>query len=290
MPGPPCVSRPLASAALLTGTANLPLTLKLGDLTGDWHRLSVGLPADGNSMMAMYTALFSGGASDVYYTKGDLVTVGTDQFLIAYHVPTPKLDLQALQHTGAQPPKVVKLTAATSVSLALLNLHTVSSLSDIRPFDLQQEIAESAAPSPFAGLRADAENADSDSNLKQIGLAVMQYVQDYDETLPPMTDAATVKKAIFPYIKSDDVFINPASHQPYLPNTSLSHRKLASINAPADMVLYYEATPAPDNTRRVLFLDGHVKRFAESEWPRLKSTSHIPNIPTPSELPPGESH
>ena len=32
--------------------------------------------------------------------------------------------------------------------------------------------------------------------------------------------------------------------------------------------IYYEASPAPDNTRALCFLDGHVKRVPEAEWPQ----------------------
>ncbi|MBV9851884.1 MAG: hypothetical protein JO250_19630 [Armatimonadetes bacterium] len=288
---PAVCQEPAGLRALLSGNAAVPLTIKLSDLNGDWRRVPVGLPADSGNMMAMYATLFSGGAGDVYYTKGDTVTVGVDQFLVAYHVPTPKIDFQALERSGGQPPKPVKLTPDTTLSLSLLNLHTVNSLSDIRPFDLQREIAESGAPSPLAGLMGARDDQNlgiqSLSNLKQLGLAVLQYTQDHDETLPPMQDAATVKKAIYPYVKSDAVFINPLSKQPYVPNTSLSHRKLASVSAPASLVLYYEATPAPDNTRAVLFMDGHVKRIPESQWLHLKAASHVPNTPTPSSLPSG---
>jgi len=51
------------------------------------------------------------------------------------------------------------------------------------------------------------------SNLRQIGLGIMQYVQDNDELLPLLDDpkrSATWKANIFPYIKSKTVFQCPA--------------------------------------------------------------------------------
>jgi len=92
-----------------------------------------------------------------------------------------------------------------------------------------------------------------------------------------MQSAAVTKKAIFPYVKSDDVFQYPMTHEPYLPNKSLSGRSLASFNSPSDMVAYYEAVPTPGGTRAVLFMDGHVKRIPESQWPALKAASHVPD-------------
>jgi prepilin-type processing-associated H-X9-DG protein len=44
----------------------------------------------------------------------------------------------------------------------------------------------------------------------------------------------------------------------------------------AQVVAFYEASPAPDGTRAVLFLDGHVQVIPETEWPRLKRASGLP--------------
>jgi prepilin-type processing-associated H-X9-DG protein len=42
------------------------------------------------------------------------------------------------------------------------------------------------------------------------------------------------------------------------------------------MALYYEAKPAPDNKRGVVFADGHAARIPEAEWLRVKKASRIP--------------
>jgi prepilin-type N-terminal cleavage/methylation domain-containing protein/prepilin-type processing-associated H-X9-DG protein len=77
----------------------------------------------------------------------------------------------------------------------------------------------------FAQARAKARQISCLSNMKQLGLGVMQYVQDYDETLPvsrhdaPMSfkdaNGATVNTTgywwltIQPYIKNMDVMVCP---------------------------------------------------------------------------------
>src|SRR5438874_1111355 len=48
-------------------------------------------------------------------------------------------------------------------------------------------------------------------NLKQLALAFRMYVQDYDDRLPPMTNPAVVKRALFPYAKSEAVFVHPTT-------------------------------------------------------------------------------
>jgi prepilin-type N-terminal cleavage/methylation domain-containing protein/prepilin-type processing-associated H-X9-DG protein len=65
----------------------------------------------------------------------------------------------------------------------------------------------------FARAREQARRASCASNLKQIGLAVMQYVQDYDETYPiayPYNTPVTMwYNVLDPYAKSKQVFICP---------------------------------------------------------------------------------
>ncbi|RYX82291.1 DUF1559 domain-containing protein [bacterium] len=78
----------------------------------------------------------------------------------------------------------------------------------------------------FARARENARRASCQSNLKQIGLGLMQYVQDYDETLPLTnfgqnganygtyrSDGVYYKwmDAIFPYIKSEQLFVCPSA-------------------------------------------------------------------------------
>jgi prepilin-type N-terminal cleavage/methylation domain-containing protein/prepilin-type processing-associated H-X9-DG protein len=77
----------------------------------------------------------------------------------------------------------------------------------------------------FARVRENARRASCQSNLKQIGLGIMQYTQDYDERLPAsghMTARAagntssldrygTWHQTIYPYVKSSQVFACPSN-------------------------------------------------------------------------------
>jgi prepilin-type N-terminal cleavage/methylation domain-containing protein/prepilin-type processing-associated H-X9-DG protein len=74
----------------------------------------------------------------------------------------------------------------------------------------------------FARARENARRASCQSNLKQIGLGLLQYVQDYDERTPKSWfgangDASNVAAgrykwmdAIYPYIKSEQLFVCPS--------------------------------------------------------------------------------
>jgi len=75
----------------------------------------------------------------------------------------------------------------------------------------------------FARARENARRSSCQSNLKQIGLGIIQYVQDYDEKLPaseldyrtfPADSPGTRTpwcQAIFPYTKSTQVYVCPSS-------------------------------------------------------------------------------
>ena len=92
----------------------------------------------------------------------------------------------------------------------------------------------------FAQAREKARQTACLSNMKQVGLAVMQYTQDYDETYPPATnqpsdnfkcsDWATtttpnVYKAAYPYIKSYGVYACPDAQKNAYPDAAISPTK-----------------------------------------------------------------
>ncbi len=248
-----------------------PLSLTLKSLDESWRTFSLSGSSDASGQLQTYLALLTGGAQTTYYTQGVTVSRGGEEYLVAYHQRST-FDYAALLKSGASAPPAPKPTPNTALSLSLLNLRSVGSLNDIQPFSLQAALNPPPPPAPDP-IPA------STSNLKQIGLALLQYTQDYDEVLPPLKNAAVAKTAIYLYVKSDATFLEPPANVPYQPNTSLSHRKLASFQDPASMVVYYEAAPQSDGLRAVLFLDGHIKRLADADWQRVKSASHVPTPP-----------
>lgn len=253
-----------------------------------------------------------GAAPNAYFSRGQTVTSGGDSFLLVYRVRYARRDMDALfrdQIRHHKPPTqeqatqlLTKFLRQIPLDLSLVNLKTVNNLSGIRPFEIEKQVSvlqkliadamqemksdkgESGttirvgeAPSGGVVVRHAFSDRNSASlfNLKQIGLGLMQYMQDSEDVLPTMTSAATAKKALLPYLKNESLFVQPGTNSPYLPNSILSRKKLAHIANPSRMIAFYEGKPASDGLRAVLFLDGHVQRLNKKQWQLFKRGSKI---------------
>jgi prepilin-type N-terminal cleavage/methylation domain-containing protein/prepilin-type processing-associated H-X9-DG protein len=117
----------------------------------------------------------------------------------------------------------------------------------------------------FAQAREKARQSACLSNMKQIGLGLIMYAQDYDETLPIANDQVAnfadpkappnFLGSLIPYIKSKPIFncpSTPPADSPkwlvpnaenstnYMGNGVIMGRPLAVVPAPADIVYLHE--------------------------------------------------
>lgn len=135
-----------------------PLTVQLKDLGGDWRRVVVhgGAGTGGNievnvsgstqgstSQQNNVLGLQAGGQA--YVTRGQTVSASGQTYLVAYPLAGPGLDLLSLLRAALTktPPKPEILTPETTLRLSLLDVRTISSLEDVRVFDMNGEIAQS---------------------------------------------------------------------------------------------------------------------------------------------------
>lgn len=107
--------------------SKFPLNLKLMDLNSEWRGLSVSGQFETGGGMQSFNTLFVSSGSNIYYTKGQTITVGSETYMIAY-----RLDNQT---------RPLRLTPETTLTLSLLNLRTIGSLNNIRQFNFEQEKA-----------------------------------------------------------------------------------------------------------------------------------------------------
>jgi hypothetical protein len=186
-------------AKLLSGR-EVPLSMKLKDLTPEWRRLKVasdvpakggleglmgqlaplaammgsgkgpgkgnegggGIPdaAAGLLGMSMLGGLFGGspaGGADgqiVLFTRGQTITLGGETFLLGYQLQKGGKSLGDLAlesaKNGGKEPDFKKAAdegrpgADTVLTLSMLNLRGVKAFTEIRPFNLEQELAEAS--------------------------------------------------------------------------------------------------------------------------------------------------
>jgi hypothetical protein len=109
--------------------------------------------------MSFLSAMFGGGTGGSgathYYTRGQTTVISGTTFLITYQVKKQETNFLQMvmdaQKSGGEPNLAAlsgkKLTEDSELTLNLLNIQTINSLSDIRPFDMKQEIDESAQAS-----------------------------------------------------------------------------------------------------------------------------------------------
>jgi prepilin-type processing-associated H-X9-DG protein len=296
-PGARAQENPKGLADLLSGKSG-PVSLRLKDLDASWRRVVIrpaAKPAGPSVSLLSASLLGDEGSPRTYYTQGRLVAVGGKQMLVAYAPRQKPLDPAAFENLSGQmggpsPDKVLDIlmpapTPDTPLDLSLIDLSSVAGIEGIRPFDLGRATTDRASMSStlattaailfpvFAQARLKAQETSSVSNLKQVALGVLMYTQDYDERLPPMQDLATMKKAIMPYVRNEEVFKDPRTGEPYRVNPAASRKPDASIAVPAQFVLLYESTPSRDGKRAVAFADGHVKRLDPAEWEAAKKKS-----------------
>jgi prepilin-type N-terminal cleavage/methylation domain-containing protein/prepilin-type processing-associated H-X9-DG protein len=122
----------------------------------------------------------------------------------------------------------------------------------------------------FARARENARRASCQSNLKQFGLAMMQYTQDYDESYPPASgvlgsnppggewslgaDTWSWAQILYPYHKSVQIFVCPSGvggvyvDQPIRGQYGANYRLVRRPANPAQDPLKIAAVVAPANT------------------------------------------
>lgn len=120
----------------------------------------------------------------------------------------------------------------------------------------------------FAKAREKARQSSCLSNCKQLGLALMQYSQDYDERLIMRYYAISGGNGswyytLAPYVKNTQIFMCPSSGQTALlqygyQESYLNGAAMATITAPAETVMLCDNGPCFSTAPSFYYGDGEV--------------------------------
>ena len=114
----------------------------------------------------------------------------------------------------------------------------------------------------FAKVREKAREASSMSNLKQIGLATIQFENDHGNKYPPTDSMQHFKSALTPYLgqsASANIFIEPGSTSEYTINPEISNKDTTSAGDPAQVEIAREPVPHEGRYTAVLYGDSRVR-------------------------------
>jgi hypothetical protein len=107
----------------LFGSKNIPTSIRLRELNSSWRAMGTNGPLELGNFQMIVNSSAGGSFAATYYTKGETVTIGSETYIVAYSLFT----------------LVDKVTPDLPLTLSLLNLKTIGSLSNIRPFDVFKE-------------------------------------------------------------------------------------------------------------------------------------------------------
>jgi hypothetical protein len=273
-----------------------PLTRQLKDLDDSWRQIAISGQYEMADLMKSWTNLFAAGIyNNIYYTQGKTVKVNDETYVVAYRLSTSgeSLNINSLLEnvmgsaaalTGGDCEAIAspgKITPETTVSLSLLNLKTIGSLNNVRPFDLETDLAmlekgEQQSKEACEQANLAAINSQIESNLQSLGSALRSYAEQNEQKLPDMSSLETVKLALQEFVYDESVFYHPETLEPYLVNASLSAQNLTELDNGMQIVAFYEASPAADGTVGVVYTDGLYQRIPPEDWSAVKQASNLP--------------
>ena len=238
---------------------SIPQSLRVKDLNSDYRRVRFLAPE-----VLMMGGRGSNRDLSIFYTKGQSVTFGGMEYLAAYR---PETQTNANWNNHGQAQVVLsKLRPNDKLLLALLSTQGFygSSLTDIRPFDPEEDME----------TEADRNNA-VQQTLRQLGAGIMQWKHSRgQERLPRWTNRVTdaLRRQCYPVVHDKRLWEHPSSGEAFGLNPALANQRVPDMTNRQWIYMAYEFTPTADGARAVLFADGHVERVDAERWSRMLKT------------------
>ena len=265
--------------------------LRLADLPDDYSAVSITTSQTApDSMTSIYPLLGlaragSGTQASLQYklsqnvwSNGDTVMSMHREFLVTYRVDLDPVQLAMRSGaTGVDNANTTDLYPEPKLRINLIALDSVKSVSpspELTKRDLLVAFGSSAPGAPVQGSPDfHAAQASTLSNVKQIGLGMIMYCNDYDDIYPYVEDTATAKVVVAPYLRNDKLWVthNPKGGR-ILFNMGVAGVSSSNIQLPAETILLFESEAWEDGRRAVCFCDGHGKLVTDLEWKLLSRT------------------
>ncbi|AIE87366.1 hypothetical protein OP10G_3998 [Fimbriimonas ginsengisoli Gsoil 348] len=275
-----------AISGLLSGL-RVPLTMQAADLSADYHavRISTGAAPDPVAGMLPFMMLgvsTTGGAQNLdlqkalalSWTKGDIVLVGAERFLVSYKLDLNPVDfvMRTARVPGQEAEKPAPLP--TDLRLALVKLNAIQEIEyapKMTPDNFRRILGAGRAPTVMDAVGERADETVTVSNMKQVALSLVMYTNDYDDVLPYAQGTHAVQYVTYPYLKNIKAWEtrNPNGGE-FRFNLAVGGVSMPAFEAPAETPMVYESKAWPDGKRTVGFLDGHVKRVDQEEWKKMQ--------------------
>jgi hypothetical protein len=119
----PSVTPMVIPANLELFGSKVPTSIRLRELNSSWRAMGTNGALELGNFQMLVNSSAGGSFAATYYTKGETITIGSETYVVAYSLFT----------------LADKVTPELPLSLSLLNLKTVGSFSNIRPFDVVKE-------------------------------------------------------------------------------------------------------------------------------------------------------
>lgn len=145
----------------------VPLTMTVKELNGEWRILRYGAQRDDAAALTRLMISSSLVDPSQYLTKGQMLVIESETYLVAYRDTSEPVDFRALAARGGPPLSMLPQHDST-LALSLLNMRQCRSVSDIRPFD----------PAVFRQQERRAKEATLQANLHQLRCATEQFNAD----------------------------------------------------------------------------------------------------------------
>lgn len=251
-----------------------PISYAPNDFPEDYKAAEIAL-AGADVFSSYFTLSFTSGgdtgavklyeAIKMTWTKGEMVTVEGQKYLVTYRLDVDPIKFAMRRDTAA--------TAATDALMTLHLIRTDSILSlEPEPLYTKDKLLEAVGtpigpnPSQMA-----AKKTATLSNLKQVDIGTMMYLSDYDDVMPYAQSTRAVAFVTEPYMKNRELWktYNPNGGKIQF-NMALAGVNSSDIDKPAETPIFYETKEWPDGSRCVAFADGHAKIIAKNNWPEIE--------------------